>query len=104
MMLNTSAISMAGSLIIGVAYGLEVKPKDDPYVETAEKALHAMAMAGNAGSFLVDYIPIRALAMPHRNHHAHAASFHSEVYSRMVPWCELPAQSSGMEEGNYSHG
>lgn len=49
---------MAGSLIIGVAYGLEVKPKDDPYVETAEKALHAMAMAGNAGSFLVDYIPI----------------------------------------------
>lgn len=50
---------MAGALIIGVAYGLEVKPKDDPYVATAEKALHAMAMAGNAGSFLVDSIPIR---------------------------------------------
>ncbi|KAH9929328.1 cytochrome P450 [Fomitopsis serialis] len=49
---------MAGSLIIGVAYGLEVQPKDDPYVATAERALHAMAMAGNAGSFLVDSIPI----------------------------------------------
>ncbi|PCH43276.1 cytochrome P450 [Wolfiporia cocos MD-104 SS10] len=49
---------MAGALIIGVAYGLEVQPKDDPYVATAERALHAMAMAGNAGSFLVDYIPI----------------------------------------------
>ncbi|KZT68589.1 cytochrome P450 [Daedalea quercina L-15889] len=49
---------MAGSLIIGVAYGLEVQPKDDPYVATAERALHAMAMAGNAGSFLVDSIPM----------------------------------------------
>ncbi|KAH9834604.1 cytochrome P450 [Rhodofomes roseus] len=48
---------MAGSLIIGVAYGLDVQPKDDPYVATAERALHAMAMAGNAGSFLVDSIP-----------------------------------------------
>lgn len=55
---NTSC-SMAGSLIIGVAYGLEVKPKNDPYVATAERALHAMAMAGNAGSFLVDSIPLR---------------------------------------------
>ena len=51
---------MAGSLIIGVAYGLEVQPKDDPYVATAERALHAMAMAGNAGSFLVDSVPLRA--------------------------------------------
>ncbi|KAI0920701.1 hypothetical protein AcW1_002368 [Taiwanofungus camphoratus] len=48
---------MAGALIVGVSYGLEVKPKDDPYVETAEKALHAISMAGNAGAYLVDSIP-----------------------------------------------
>ncbi|KZT03231.1 cytochrome P450 [Laetiporus sulphureus 93-53] len=48
---------MAGALIVGVAYGLEVQPQNDPYVATAEKALHAMAMAGNAGSYLVDSVP-----------------------------------------------
>ena len=50
---------MAGSLILGVAYGIDVQPKDDPYIATAETALHAMSMAGNAGAYLVDYIPIR---------------------------------------------
>ncbi len=53
--------SMAGSLILGVAYGIDVQPKDDPYIATAETALHAMSMAGNAGAYLVDYIPIREL-------------------------------------------
>lgn len=50
---------MAGSLILGVAYGIDVQPRDDPYIATAETALHAMSMAGNAGAYLVDYIPIR---------------------------------------------
>ncbi|RPD63476.1 cytochrome P450 [Lentinus tigrinus ALCF2SS1-6] len=49
---------MAGSLILGVAYGIDVQPKNDPYIATAETALHAMSMAGNAGAYLVDYIPI----------------------------------------------
>ncbi|KAI0772313.1 cytochrome P450 [Trametes elegans] len=48
---------MAGSLILGVAYGIDVQPKNDPYIATAETALHAMSMAGNAGAYLVDYIP-----------------------------------------------
>ncbi|TFK81327.1 cytochrome P450 [Polyporus arcularius HHB13444] len=49
---------MAGSLILGVAYGIDVQPNNDPYIATAETALHAMSMAGNAGAYLVDYIPI----------------------------------------------
>lgn len=53
--------SMAGSLILGVAYGIDVQAKNDPYIATAETALHAMSMAGNAGAYLVDYIPIREL-------------------------------------------
>ncbi|KAI0659485.1 cytochrome P450 [Cubamyces menziesii] len=48
---------MAGSLILGVAYGIDVQPKNDPYIATAETALHAMSMAGNAGAYLVDYMP-----------------------------------------------
>ncbi|CDO75710.1 hypothetical protein BN946_scf184493.g8 [Trametes cinnabarina] len=48
---------MAGSLILGVAYGIDVQPKNDPYIATAETALHAMSKAGNAGAYLVDYMP-----------------------------------------------
>lgn len=68
---------MAGSLILAITFGIEVKPKDDPYVLMAEKALQSIAAAGNAGSYLgtyhhlhvrhitliiaylVDYLPIR---------------------------------------------
>ncbi|KAI8996249.1 cytochrome P450 [Trametes punicea] len=49
---------MAGSLILGIVYGIDVQPKNDPYIATAETALHAMSMAGNAGAYLVDYVPI----------------------------------------------
>ncbi|TBU24926.1 cytochrome P450, partial [Dichomitus squalens] len=49
---------MAGSLILGVTYGIDVQPSNDPYIATAETALHAISMAGNAGAYLVDYIPI----------------------------------------------
>ena len=42
-----------------VAYGIDVKTEDDPYVETAEQALQAIAACANPGSFLVDVLPIR---------------------------------------------
>ncbi len=58
---DSRVASMAGSLILGVAYGIDVQPNNDPYIATAETALHAMSMAGNAGAYLVDYIPIREL-------------------------------------------
>jgi hypothetical protein len=41
-------------------YGIKVRPTGDPYIETAEKALTAMAEAGTPGAFLVDSFPIRA--------------------------------------------
>ncbi|KXN82772.1 O-methylsterigmatocystin oxidoreductase [Leucoagaricus sp. SymC.cos] len=50
--------SMAGETIISVAYGLDIKPKDDPYIETAERGVHALTVAGVPGAFLVDMIPI----------------------------------------------
>ncbi|KAJ3530716.1 hypothetical protein NM688_g7671 [Phlebia brevispora] len=48
---------MAGSLILSVTYGIKPLPKNDPYIATAEEAIHALTQCGNAGAYLVDYLP-----------------------------------------------
>ncbi|KAH9927367.1 cytochrome P450 [Amylocystis lapponica] len=47
-----------GATILHVTYGLDVKPKDDPFIETVERATYAMVATANAGAYLVDSIPI----------------------------------------------
>ncbi|KAJ7486669.1 cytochrome P450 [Mycena latifolia] len=49
---------MAGMVILSTAYGIDVQPEDDPYIDISEKALHAMACTGNRGSYLVDSLPL----------------------------------------------
>ncbi|KAH9941412.1 cytochrome P450 [Amylocystis lapponica] len=49
---------MAGAIILEVTYGLDIKPKNDPFIETAERASHALCAAANSGAYLVDSIPI----------------------------------------------
>jgi len=49
---------MAGSIILYVSYGINVQPKDDPYIDIAEKALFAICESGNPASYLVDAFPI----------------------------------------------
>lgn len=41
-----------------IAYGLKVKPKDDPFIAAAEKGVSALLEAGFPGKYLVDSIPI----------------------------------------------
>lgn len=41
------------------AYGIKVEDKDDPYIDIAERGLHALNAGVNAGTFLVNSIPIR---------------------------------------------
>ncbi|KAJ6566541.1 cytochrome P450 [Mycena capillaripes] len=48
---------MAGMVILSTAYGIDVKPENDPYIEIAEKALYALARAGRRGAYLVDSLP-----------------------------------------------
>ena len=43
---------MGGSIILGSTFGIDVQGKDDPYITIAEKALHSLALAGNAGSHM----------------------------------------------------
>ncbi|KAJ6504457.1 cytochrome P450 [Mycena vulgaris] len=49
---------MAGEIIMSVAYGINVLPKDDPYVTLAEHAAHSLFFAIVAGRFLVDSLPM----------------------------------------------
>lgn len=52
-----TSLSMAGSEIMEISYGIEVKPHDDPYILIAEHAVESISATTNAGSYLVDVIP-----------------------------------------------
>ncbi|KAF7789957.1 hypothetical protein EIP86_000905 [Pleurotus ostreatoroseus] len=47
----------AGAVIMAITYGIDVLPKDDPYVDIAERALVTLNATCNTGSYLVDYLP-----------------------------------------------
>jgi hypothetical protein len=48
---------MAGSTILDIAYGLDIRTADDPYLKRAEECLKIIDKAGNPGAFLVDILP-----------------------------------------------
>ena len=48
---------MAGKIILSTAYGIDVQPANDPFVEIAEKGMAGMAWAGKPG-YAVEYIPM----------------------------------------------
>jgi len=49
---------MMGALSIAIAYGIDVKPKNDPNIHYAEEAVKGLAGAANFGAFLVNSIPM----------------------------------------------
>ncbi|KAF8960416.1 cytochrome P450 [Flammula alnicola] len=48
---------MAGETVISIAYGLEVKAENDPYIKTSEEGVHPLVAAAVPGAFLVDVLP-----------------------------------------------
>jgi hypothetical protein len=48
---------MAGETIMSIAYGLDVLPRDDPYIKTAEQGVRPLMVAAIPGAFLVDLLP-----------------------------------------------
>ncbi|KAF9555542.1 cytochrome P450 [Agrocybe pediades] len=54
----SNAKYMAGDVIMSIVYGINVLPKDDPYIAAAEKSIHPLVVAAVPGAFLVDAIPI----------------------------------------------
>ncbi|KAJ7162657.1 cytochrome P450 [Mycena crocata] len=49
---------MSGEVIISAAYGLDVLPANDPYIELAEKAARSLIAASSPGLYLVESFPI----------------------------------------------
>ncbi|KAI3598052.1 cytochrome p450 [Moniliophthora roreri] len=49
---------LAASTIIGIAYGIEILPENDPYVAAAERALESLGLGIAPGAFLVESIPL----------------------------------------------
>lgn len=50
--------SMAGRIILRAAYGIDIESENDRYLEIAEQSLQALSATVNAGSYLVDSLPI----------------------------------------------
>ncbi|KAI0033059.1 cytochrome P450 [Vararia minispora EC-137] len=49
---------MAGQVILRIAYGIDVLPQNDPFVELAEKALQSVTLATSLGGSIFDLVPI----------------------------------------------
>ncbi|KAJ3721438.1 cytochrome P450 [Lentinula guzmanii] len=49
---------MIRSIILAIAYGIHVLPKDDPSIAAAERMFSVLNIAGIPGSFFVDVFPI----------------------------------------------
>ncbi|KAJ7640572.1 cytochrome P450 [Mycena rosella] len=49
---------VVGEVAMSVAYGIDVLPKDDPYISLGEQAIQSGNDASLPGKFLVDWIPV----------------------------------------------
>lgn len=55
---------MSGQIIMGIAYGIDIAPHDDPYISLAERALQAVESASTTG-WTFDMLPFcRFLTIP----------------------------------------
>jgi len=45
------------AMALTLAYGLEIQPRNDPYVAIAEEAIHQVAQAASPGAHLVEVLP-----------------------------------------------
>ena len=53
--METSTLS---AIIMGIAYGIDIKESEDPYILVAEEAVALAAEAGVPGTYWVDFFPI----------------------------------------------
>lgn len=47
----------AGVALLSSTHGIDVQIEDDPFMEVARRATHAISIAGAPGAFLVDVLP-----------------------------------------------
>ena len=56
--ISFGCLSLVGSTVLSMTYGINIRPYDDPLIAMAEEAVEAMSELTNAGTFLVDILPI----------------------------------------------
>jgi hypothetical protein len=49
---------MVGAIAISLGYGIDIKPKADPNIHIAEKAVKGLASAANFSAFWVNSFPV----------------------------------------------
>lgn len=49
---------MAGAATLNIVYAIETQPEDDPILMVAERGVQCLSEIVNAGSFLVDSVPV----------------------------------------------
>ncbi|KAJ7584553.1 cytochrome P450 [Mycena floridula] len=49
---------MSGEIIMSIAYGIQVLPSNDPYLQQSERALRPMSKAAFPGRYFVDFLPL----------------------------------------------
>lgn len=47
----------AGTIILRIAYGYEVKENNDPFIDLADRAVHQFSRSSTLGAFMVDDMP-----------------------------------------------
>lgn len=52
---------MSGSTTLDIVYAIDPMPQHDPILEAAEEGVECLSEIINAGSYLVDSVPIRKL-------------------------------------------
>lgn len=55
--------SMAGAIILAIAFGIDVKAENDPHVETAEKGLQTVTAGSTTRAAMYDFFPDMYVAL-----------------------------------------
>lgn len=92
-------------MILDVVYGIEIEDKYDPFVITAEIVNHALAVAGNTGTFLVDNFPAReCITLHHTPRFKFGVGLNlgccSQIHPVVVAGRIVQAEGGGVEEGD----
>ena len=74
--------SLAGGLILAIAYGYEVQGRNDPKVEIAKKAVQLVSETVLPGALLINDLPFRAWSPLYRSlfqgtYNIHFSTIHS---------------------------
>lgn len=56
--MGLSPYSMTGGTILEVAYGIEIQPRNDPYIKIVKKAVEALTVGSTHRALVYDIFPI----------------------------------------------